>query len=307
MKRDIAKYLCFIFFCLFFPHNALAQSPAIKDTENNLSDPQTTNSQQELANSVEPGSQRQSQTAGSSCIFCQAPASFDLWTPFTNLFAVALGALIGGYISYIMQNSKTRFEISRSLMDWKIKQLAELYGPLYALLHQSNAIYRQMNLALSNADPAKFRLEQEDTGTDFDNKVFQIFEDNEWKFFRTITHFDHVYGAKYGVETYFDELVSIGERIAKVVEEKAGFVRDDQRQLADIFGKYLAHFTVLRQLHSKRRDNLNAPNENDRANHGVYMPVDITAAFPREILHLVREGFDKLNTELNNWSRKGNC
>lgn len=35
------------------------------------------------------------------------------------------------------------------------------------------------------------------------------------------------------------------------------------------------------------------------------MPVDHTAAFPREIQGLVQMGYQKLNRELNNWGEKG--
>lgn len=230
--------------------------------------------------------------------------AFDWVTPLTNLLAVVFGALIGGFLSYKMQGRQTKFEISKSLMDWKVKQLSELYGPLYALLHQSNAIYRQMNIVLEKADSKYFRLVDDNTKVDFDKKIFQIFDNNEWVVFRTITHIEKVYGKDYGVEKYFDELLGIGGRMVAIVENRAGYVREDQPELADVFGIYLAHYTVLCQLHKQMKKSFEHQGEAIGSPRSC-MPVDHTAAFPREIQGLVQEGYRKLNRELNNWGEKG--
>jgi hypothetical protein len=229
--------------------------------------------------------------------------SFDWITPLTNLCAVIFGALIGGFLSYKIQGRQTKFEISKSLMDWKVKQLSELYGPLYALLHQSNAVYRQMNIVLEKVDSNLFRLVDDSKKADLDKITFQIFINNEWVIFRTITHIDKVYGKDYGVEKYFDELLDIGERMVRIVENKAGYVREDQAELAYIFGQYLAHYTVLRQLHKQIKESFERPGETTISQQ-LDMPVDHTAAFPREIQGLVQVGYQELNQELNNWGKK---
>lgn len=230
--------------------------------------------------------------------------SFEWITPLTNLCAVIVGALIGGLLSYKIQLRQTKFEINKSLMDWKIKQLSELYGPLYAVLHQSNAIYRQMNIVLSKTDGNIFRLSEDSEKSDFDKKIFQIYVNDEWVIFRTITHINEVYGKGYGIESYFDELVDIGSRMVNIVENKAGYVREDQSELADVFGKYLAHYTVLCQLHKQMKKSLETQ-EKTSILQKPSMPVDHTAAFPREIQGLVQKGYQKLNKELNSWGEKG--
>lgn len=229
---------------------------------------------------------------------------YEWLTPISNLVAVLIGGLISALVSYLVQRRQTKFEINKSLMDWKVKQLSELYGPLYALLHQSNAIYRQMNILLSKTDSSVFRLIEDSEKTDFDKKIFEIFENNEWVIFRTITHINKVYGKGYGIESYFDELLEIGNRMVNIVENKAGYIREDQSELADVFGKYLAHYTVLCQLHRQMKNSLEAKNETIAAQKSA-MPVDHTAAFPREIQGLVQMGYRKLNRELNSWGEKG--
>jgi hypothetical protein len=71
----------------------------------------------------------------------------------------------------------------------------------------------------------------------------------EWERFRRVMHIDQVYGQAFGVETYFDEIVSIGARIVTIIEQHAGYARPEEEQLMNVFAKYLAHFAVLKHLH----------------------------------------------------------
>lgn len=184
-----------------------------------------------------------------------------------------LGVLIGGGITYHTQKTlaekaakhakdladdRAKLEIGNSfVVQWQLKQLSELYGPLHALFRQSNALYRHMNIVLEKAEPDRFRLRdgtEASPGDYFDNKVFEINLTGQWHRFRTIMNIDEVYGRNYGIEDYFDELVAIGGRIVQIIREKAGYVRADQSadksDLVSLFGRYLAHYSVLDRLHS---------------------------------------------------------
>ncbi len=229
----------------------------------------------------------------------------DLLSPIINVLGVFLGTLGGGFLSYKLHTHQKKFEIRKSLMDWKVKQLAELYGPLYALLHQSNALYRHMNTVLSKADPKKFRLHEDPNKGDFDKKIFQIFDNKCWDDFRTVTHIADVYGQNFGIEMYFDEIILIGERIVKLIEQNAGYVREDQANLANVFGTYLAHYAVLRKLHDEQKTQLEKTNATSQSTQIQTMSVDKSAAFPREIQGLIQYGYNKLNIELNNWGDQG--
>ncbi|WP_018014682.1 hypothetical protein [Teredinibacter turnerae] len=228
----------------------------------------------------------------------------DWVTPTLSLIGVFLGVIAGGIVNHKLQMSQKRFEICKSLMDWKVKQLSELYGPLHALLHQSSALYRHMNNVLINSDTNKFRLSSDPTNGDFDMKVFQIFENNAWIDFRTVTHIDSVYGHNFNIEQYFDEIIKIGERMVKIIEDKAGYVREDQPELAEIFGQYLAHYAVLRKIHHERQRVFNNPKYDKE--QSTTISADESAAFPRNIQKLVQKGYKDLNTELNNWGEQGN-
>jgi hypothetical protein len=242
-----------------------------------------------------------------------------------------LGVLVGTIITFLSQqkllkhqqiladkaaahdtelaDKRVNVEIASSFAQWQLKQLSELYGPLHALFRQSNEIYRHMNTVLVGADPEKFRLLQGNASDDFDGKIFEIFLDGQWVCFRTIMHIGEVYGRNYGIEDYFDEVVAIGGRIANVIVEKAGYVRPEPRELASVFGKYLAHYSVLNRLHTHTQAKYSRSTGNsDSATQADDMfvediAVDEAAVFPREINRLVDLGFDALNRELNEWRR----
>lgn len=181
-------------------------------------------------------------------------------------------------------------EVANAYVDWQLKQLSELYGPLRALLGQSNEIYRQMNRALISADSSRFQLVD---GDDFDGKEFQIRIDENWTRFRTVQHLADVYNRDYGVEPYFDDVVAVGERMANVIREKAGYARSEDADLLAYLGKYLGHFFVLKRLHERAKSRQDIVlNEADRA-----------ATFPNKIQSLVSDGFADINKQVMEWRK----
>ena len=219
----------------------------------------------------------------------------------------ALGTVLAtGFINLLIQiwfmkhqrdlnKDLSKTQISSSFVEWQLKQLSELYGPLRALLGESNAMYRQMNDALVRADRYRFRyFEAKDL--DFDDKEFQIKLGNDWVRFRTVMHIEEVYGKDYGIEPYFDDVTSIGGQIVDLIKEKAGYARSDQDDLVGVMGKYLAHHSVLRRIHERVKNGGGACGAEK---------VDDSAAFPILLPKLVNEGFVKLNKALSDWQSQG--
>jgi hypothetical protein len=162
-----------------------------------------------------------------------------------------------------------------------------------------------MNLALSRSDSERFRLVK--GPDDFDRQTFLIrMPGSNWERFRTVLHIGGIYGRDYGLGDYFDELVAIGERIAKIVEERAGYARPDQEGLISVFGQYLAHYAVLNRLHSDTKARVQAARSVGEGTEvmGSDMKVDQSAVFPREIQGLVAEGLEAINRELMDWRTK---
>jgi hypothetical protein len=240
-----------------------------------------------------------------------AAKNAGFWTALIGL----AGVLIGGLITFAIQvrvlrqgrdlaNASSKLEIGKSLVEWQLEQLSHLYGPLHALLLQSSALYRQMNIVLVAKAPDKFRLRDE-PGTDFDGRIFEVFIGGAWVPFRTVTHIDQAYGFAYGIEEYFDEVVEIGRRMEKVIQENAGYARPEDKELSSVFGKYLGHFAVLSRMHAARKVKW----ADFQAGNGEYpkqwsMAVDPSAAFPKPIHKMVEAGFNAIASALKAWQLK---
>lgn len=181
-------------------------------------------------------------------------------------------------------------KVSNTYVEWQLQQLSELYGPIRALLGQSNVLYRQMNRALVSADSARFQLVP---GEDFDGQEFQIHLDGVWMRFRTVKHLAEVYNKDYGVEPYFNDVIEVGARMVDVIREKAGFARPEDDELVQVMGSYLAHYLVLKRLHDRAKTgdklHLNAADEH--------------ATFPNQIQKLVDNGFKAINHQVMEWRK----
>lgn len=225
------------------------------------------------------------------------PSKPGIWTILLPALIAFVGVVIGGVINSISQHiaaaARAKTELGAAAVQWQIKQLAELYGPLYALLQQSHTLYRDMNKVLEKQDPGRFRMMAAEAGESkyLDNQVFKINVEGKWVQFRTILHLQDVYGGNFGVEPYFDEFVSIGEQIVKVIRDKAGYARPEELELSEVFGKYLAHYSVLAKLHTALKDKARQ----------TKFPVDHWAVFPNEMQDLVARGFCAISDDLKEW------
>ena len=223
------------------------------------------------------------------------PAKPGLWSILMPAMFGLIGVVIGGILNLIGQHfaatARAKAELGGAAVQWQLKQLAELYGPLHALLLQSHTLYRDMNAVLERRESDRFKLLPAAPGDPvyLDNKVFKIKVGEAWIPFRTIMHLHDVYGKEYGVEPYFDEIVSIGGQIAKVIHDKAGYARPEELELSEVFGRYLAHYSVLIQLHAALKD------------PAKKIPVDQWAVFPNEMQGLVAKGFKAISDDLMEW------
>lgn len=258
----------------------------------------------------------------------------SIWNVLITAIAGLLGVFVGGVINARIQNmalantkriaddaaanakslanakaaqdrelaeNQARLEIGSSLVARELEQLSELYGPLHALFGQSNALYRQMNDVLCELDPKRFQLQE---GADFDRREFQILMEGKWVRFRTVLHLGEVYGGRFGIEDYFDEIVAIGERIQKIIAEKAGFARPDDSGLLMVFGRYLAHYAILKRLHSELKARLESGHSMEDRTTSMPMKVQESAVFPHEIQDMVKNGFEAISKDLMEWRRK---
>lgn len=231
----------------------------------------------------------------------------------TVLIAVSglLGIVIGGVINVFAQGISSKrsakHEIAQSLADWQIKQLSELYAPLHALLRETLRLYRLMNQTLVDQDPKRFRMQS--SSEDIDEQKLEICRDGKWVRFRTVLHFAEVYGQQLGVDGYFDDILAIGVQMVAIIKEKAGYARANEGDLADVFGRYLAHFAVLTRLHDHMKERVKT-GVVDGKSPAVPSPVSgelkslQMAVFPQEIHMLISRGFKAISKDIEAWRAK---
>jgi hypothetical protein len=226
-------------------------------------------------------------------------------------FGALFGVYIGGRNAEKLQNAriakdteaakeKARLDIAGAVVEFEIKQLSLLYGPLRAYLGQSEALYHEMNKVLVDRDNKLFRI-IENAGQ---RPEFQIYDSGQWVMFRTVLHIFDVYGKDFGVEAYFDDIVAIGAEIVKIIHEQAGYARAEESDLMTIFGKYLAHFAVLKAMHDSARAKMSPP-----VVQGVpavpHAPiVNASAAFPIMLHALVNQGFEAISKDIQQWRKQ---
>ena len=216
------------------------------------------------------------------------------WFALATVLVSILASIGGQYLLIRHQRRLNREQemakVSNSYIEWQLKQLSELYGPLRAILGQSIAIYRQLNTVLIDVDPTKFRMVDK-LDADNDDKEFQIFHAGDWVRFRTVEHLPVVYGKGFGVEPYFDDVVKAGDRMTEIIRSSAGYVRQEDKKLIQVMGEYLAHYGVLCRLHERA---LNGEDVKPTA-------ADIKASFPHIIHKLVDKGFNAINDQVMDW------
>jgi len=124
-----------------------------------------------------------------------------------------------------------------------------------------------------------------------------------------VMHMSEVYGKGYGIETYITEIVAIGARIEKIIQEHAGYGRPEQKELMSVFARYLAHFAVLRNVCDQARAFVTREDARDTLEVRTgstlgALTVDLSAVFPQEIQTLINAGFEAISGEVDEWRRR---
>jgi hypothetical protein len=163
-----------------------------------------------------------------------------------------------------------------------------------------------MNAALVARDNTRFRFVESSAARD--RHEFQIaVSPGNWTRFRTVLHIDQVYGHDFGVDTYFDEIVKIGERIVGIIEGNAGYARPEEAELMEVYAKYLAHYAVLQAVHRTARLRARVARSKQPATSAAVakaIVVDQAAVFPEELQTLIEKGFNALTGEVAAWQQK---
>lgn len=131
------------------------------------------------------------------------------------------------------------FKHAEQIMEFKLKQIQEFYGPLYAALQQSRALYDKLMDQLLWDDPERYRKTPEGSETNF--RLLVIDKDGQWKDFRLV---DQLPGIKSNERAmaFVDAILDIGKIMCQIISTKAGYAAEDA---VEMLGKYMAHHAIL--------------------------------------------------------------
>jgi|GEM_PF-6055560 len=193
-----------------------------------------------------------------------------------------------------LAKQKAGLDATKELIAWRVRQMEQLYGPLRALLGQSKAVTDLLHQQLHDALPEGERdTRWVDDPKSTSGQSFQILDENGvWKPFRLLEQLPALYAKpRTHIGPLVAEILNIGEQMVKIIRERAGLMLSNQKDLADVFAKYLAHFAFLKECDTACRDE----KTRNQAQHYT------TGFYPREINKLVEAGFLQLNGELTQW------
>ncbi|KQZ59132.1 hypothetical protein ASD53_06015 [Lysobacter sp. Root559] len=219
-----------------------------------------------------------------------------LWPAILGL----IGVLVGGAINVWVQRRQraaseqahratTAFEAQTKIIDYRSRQAHELYHPLWLMLQRSSGVRDQLCDHLTKKDPARFRLERE-PGDERDH-LFVYGPNGETRVrFRLIEAMHELATQHSEILPLVNEIVAIGEKMSALIHDKGGLVVSSHTALADVLGRYLAHFSILREVAAKASD----PSKLQGITYNVLYPVGMD----REL----RNGITFLQDTLEKWS-----
>lgn len=209
-----------------------------------------------------------------------------------------IGVLVGGGINIWLQRRQsaasekadramTAFEAQTKIIDYRSRQAHEFYHPLLLMLQRSSGVRRQLCDHLAKKNPVRFQMVQESNG----EHLFIFGPAGEPPVrFRLIEAMYEL--ATQHVETLpmVNEIVAIGEKMSALIHDKGGLAVSSSADLTVLLGKYLAHYSILREVATKaiQPDQLQG--------------IEYNVLYPNELDDELKNGISYLQDVLKAWS-----
>lgn len=210
-----------------------------------------------------------------------------LWPALLGLF----GVLIGGGIN-IWLHGKQRvatekanrasaaFEAQSQIIEYRSRQVHEFYYPLLLSLQRSSGVRRQICDHLHAKNPARFRFHKEADGQE--HLFLYDPSKSEPSRFRLIEVMHELAKQHPEALPMVNEIVAIGEQMSTLIHDKGGLVLSSNGALTASLGRYLAHFSILREVARKAED----PSKLEGISYNVLYPNELDGQLQADILFL---------------------
>lgn len=228
-----------------------------------------------------------------------------LWPAILGL----IGVLVGGAINVWVQRRQraaseqahratTAFEAQTKIIDYRSRQAHEFYHPLWLMLQRSSGVRDQLCDHLANKDPSRFRMDRD---PEDERDYLFVFGPNGTPRvrFRLIEAMHELATQHREILPLVNEIVAIGEKMSTLIHDKGGLVVSSHTDLADVLGRYLAHFSILREVAAKASN----PSELQGITYNVLYPIEMDRELKRGITFL-QDTLEKWSTfSANLWDQ----
>ena len=179
------------------------------------------------------------------------------------------------------------YESLSKVMDYRSRQVNEFYYPLRLMLSRSAGVRRQLCDQLQAKAPLRFKF-MEDGGK---RRLYAMEVGGASSRFRLIEHMYELATKHAELLPLVKEIVSIGESMSKLIHDKGGLAVVESDELAELLGRYLAHFSILRDVHHKAEK---SPE--------ILAEIKYNVAYPIKFDECLDADLRKLNDEIDQWT-----
>lgn len=219
------------------------------------------------------------------------------WEKLLPAFLGLFGVFVGGAINVWLQRRQmaasekahratAAFEAQTKIIDYRSRQAHEFYHPLLLMLQRSSGVRRQLCDHLAKKDHDRFRMEK---GADGEH-LFIYDPAGTRTRFRLIESMYELTTEHKETLPMVNEIVAIGEKMSALIHDKGGLVLAADADLTDLLGRYLAHFSILREVAAKASN----PEELQGITYNVLYPIELDAE--------LNKGITFLQDNLERWS-----
>lgn len=177
--------------------------------------------------------------------------------------------------------AKSAFDALAKISEYQFKQLNEFYSPLLLLLHQVSGVRKQLCDQLIEASPDRFVYVEE---PDEREHLYVRLPDGQKKRFRLVEHLRTIAGSHAQLLPLVEEIVGIGEQMVELIRTKGGLSMAGNEELSRLLGRYLAHFSILRDVAKKAKEQ---PQLLTSLTYNVSYPVELDEALKKDLRMLV--------------------
>jgi hypothetical protein len=228
-----------------------------------------------------------------------------------RLIPVAIGlagVLVGGLLGWLQQGrqlkvstqlqqqqlqenerigrAKAGHESLSKVVDYQTQQVNEFYSPLRLMLRRSSGVRRQLTDQLHEKNGQRYVYVRQSDGRDH---LFVLGEGGARARFRLIEHMHELATQHAELMPLVREIVSIGVTMATLIDTKGGYALNSDR-LDTLLGRYLAHFSILRDVAEKADKN-----------PALLAALRYNVAYPVELDEALDDDMKVLTDQITDW------